>query len=376
MAVLEKLISYEQAVLDPAEELALHENGAKVKLRPLDNLALLCHFDGDPGESGQKMFGSIKNSISGTPYFPAGFHALDYDLEKFGQSSLLHLGTWLIGITLGSPPPEIVAAPELTVDFWARFSTMDTSSAERNLIDRYKNADPVANAWQIFMTDGQMGLRLNTTSGIFVLQTSGLNLNVNTWYHLRFSWSETQHQANIFVDGLTVASDAFEGTVIDSSNLLLQSPLQLLYSDVRQDAWMDELRIFNCFKPGEFAPPGAATKPYSANLPKAQVSVDAGFPSATWFPQDLSFLDETDFLNQGIKIRINADDDNTPEFAGEPLTLTQVRSSWPLVGRWFHIEFSFVSDGDVQRVLHSGKIGIKPMSQVLSRRAPEALRRI
>jgi len=375
MAGLEKLISYEQAALEPETELMLIENGSQITLKPLDGLAFLYHADGEPGHSGVQFFSALQEAINLAPVYCAGTHLLDYSTRKFGTSSLLHIGEWGPGISVCQPPQEIVFAPELTVDFWARFATLNTGGQERALVDRYRNCGSVVNSWLIFMIDGELGMRLNTTQGAVILQTSGLNLAVNTWYHVRAGWSEVQQAACIFLDGEPAAEAGFEGTVRDSLSLNYQSPLEILYSSLAQNVWLDELRIFNSFQAEPFLPPTAPTMPFSRNMPKAVVSLETGFNRAKWLPAGLCFLDESDFENQGILLRLDADDDQTPDFSGPLLKLAEARELAPLTGKWLHLEFSFISDGDIRPTLSSGKINVQTENHILPRREPEIIPR-
>jgi len=375
MAGLEKLLNYDEAVLVPESELMVIENGSKIKLKPLDNLVFLCHADGEPGHSGVQFFSAVPEAINNRPVHSAGTHLLDYSTRQFGTSSLLHVAEWGPGISVCQAPQEMIFAPELTVDFWARFYSLDTSGQERPLVDRYRNSGPVVSCWEIFMIDGELGLRLNTTEGSVVLQTSGLNLAVNTWYHIRASWSEIQQSAKIFINGEPVAEFSFAGTVLDSLSANYQSPVEILFSTIAQDVWLDELRIFNSFQADSFLPPSSPTKPFSENMPKAIVSLETGFPLAKWLPAGLCFLDESDFENEGILLRLHADNDHTPDFSGELLNLSQARELAPLAGKWLHLEFTFISDGNTPRALSSGKINVQTENHVLPRRAPELMRR-
>ncbi len=373
MASFEKIVQFDRAVLEPEAEL-LRVSAYEVKLRALDNLVFLCHLDGEPGPSGRQFFGATGEAVTQTPLCSLN-HQLDYGEKQFGSSSLYHSGDPAIGAVLCEPVPEMLFAPALTVDFWARFSSLNTGGCERRLADRFSDAGLLVNSWKMFLKDGELGLRLATSEGMFVLQSSGLDLTANNWHHIRASWSELEHSARIFADGSEAASGAFTGTVLDSQSLNYRSPLALLHSLAQHEAWMDEFRVFTVFMGDGFTPPDLATKPFSANVPRVMSSVDAGFQSATWFPAELGFLDENDFGNLGIKIRVHADDDNTREFSGDPLSLAQVRSLSPMVGRWLHFEFSLFSDGDTPRRLTVGRIGIKPVGQAVARRAPEAVRK-
>jgi len=374
MPSLEKLIKYDQAILEPAAELSLSDDGGSVKLKGLEDLVFLCHFNGTSGPS-HPFFALAKEETEGTDLCGAACVAFDYAVHKFGTSSLLQVAEWGPGTVICKPPKSLVFAPELTVDFWARFEDLQTGAAERSLIDRYRILPSPTASWMLFIIDGEIGLRLNTTNGQCTLQTSGLEMEPSTWHHIRAAWTENGHAMKIFLNGSLVAQGDFSGTVKDSDDPAGQNPLEIMFSAVPQNAWMDELRIFNSFKGDEFTPPDSPTQPFSSRIPRAKLSLDAGYNNATWILSELNFQNETDFQNDGIKIRLHGDNDNSPEFDGDPLSLDQARALDPLVARWLHLEFNFVSDGDTLRTLTSGKIGLKPEASIWTRREPEISRR-
>ena len=203
-----------------------------------------------------------------------------------------------------------------------------------------------------------------------------LSLDPLTYYHLRVTWSQANHIAKIFLDGQEIASLEWTGSISEDYDPL-NTPYMFFFANQNQALGMllDELRIYNRYMPDEFTPPTSATKPFSQNQPKAKLSVDSGFNNAVWWLSELGFLNETDFNNGGIKIRLDADNDNSPNFSGDLLSLNQVRNLGPLSGRYLHLEFSFISDGDTQRVLYSGKVGLKSQPLILNRREPEIIPR-
>ena len=314
MPSLEKLIRYDQVVLEPASELCVCENGETVKLKSLEDLVFLCHFNGTSGPSNQ-FFALAKEEVEGTDLCAAACVEFDYGIRKFGASSLMQNSEWGSGTVICKTPKSLIFAPELTVDFWARFADLQTGGAERLLIDRYRNLPSPTASWMIFLIDGEIGLWLNTTDGQYTLQTSGLDMQSSTWHHIRAGWTENGRAMKIFLDGSVVAQCDFTGTAIDSDDPAGQNPLEILLSGVPQNAWMDELRIFNSFKDDEFAPPIAPTQPFSSHLPKAKLNLDAGYNNATWILSELEFRNESDFQNDGIKIRLHGDNDNSPEFS-------------------------------------------------------------
>ena len=367
MAYLEKIIRYNQAELMPAEELEIIENGSKIQLKPLNNLVFLCHFD----QPHQNIMGPVKEELSGKLGF--GIGAVLANQAKFGTTGLLHYASSGAGGVVFSPPQEIISPNQLMIDFWIKFSSLDTGGEKRYLVDRAQSGN--IPSWGIFIQDGELGIDLWTDVLTYTFQTVGLSLTTGQWYHLRAGFDQSIDQVVLFLDGSRILEENFSGVIMDSSQVQDMCPINCLLSEVNQIVYLDELRIFNFFTNQEFTPPSQATSPYSSNQPKAVVSLDSGFSQANWPLNTLNFTDETDFEAGGIKLRLNASENSTPEFSGELLTLSQVRALGSLNGRYLHLEFTFISDGNVQRILPVGWVGIKPQNLVNSRRAPEIIRR-
>jgi len=367
MAYLEKIIRYNQAELVPEEELEIIENGSKIQLKPLNNLVFLCHFD----QPRWDIMGPVKEEISQNWGFGAG--AVLANEGRFGASGLLHYASAGAGGVVFAPPLEIISPVQLSIDLWVKFADLDTSGNKRYLVDRAQNGN--IPSWAIFIQDGELGIDLWTSFTFYTFQTVGLSLNPNQWYHLRAGFDQNSGITVLFLDGSRILEENFSGTINDSSLPQNMCPINCLLSGVNQMVYLDELRIFNFFTNQEFTPPSQATSPYSSNQPKAVVSLDSGFSQANWLLNTLNFTDETDFEAGGIKLRLNASENSTPEFSGELLTLSQVRALGSLNGRYLHLEFTFISDGNVQRILPVGWVGIKPQNLVISRRAPEIIRR-
>ena len=368
MAYLEKIIEYSSAKLMSEDELLISEDGVKIQLKPLGGLIFLCHFD----QAHIGFMGAVKEAISDDFGFGLGSHLANQ--AKFGTTGLYHIGNWGAGATIFHPPKEMINSSALTVDFWAKFESLDTSGKERYLVDRYQNG--TCSSWAIYLLDGELGVKLDTQSTNYTFQTSGLSLQTGVWYHIRFAFDQASGEVVLFLDGSEVISSSFSGNLMDSNEPQKMCPLNCLCSNVAQNTYLDELRIFNQFFGEEFTPPSQPTKPFSTSQPKAVISLDAGFDEAVWMPSTLIFFDETDFSEGGIKLRIYASSFEEPAFSGELLSLEQVRALAPLCGRWLHIEFTFISDGDTQRTLTSGKIGIKPRAYAITRRKPEIIRKL
>ena len=366
MAYLEKIIRYNQAELVPEEELEIVENGSKIQLKPLNNLVFLCHFD----QPSQDTFGPVKEEISQNWGFGVG--AVLAIEGKFG-TGVWHLANVSAGIVIFPPPQAIINPVQLTIDFWANFYTLDTGGEKRYLVDRSQSG--LRPSWGIFIQDGELGIDLWTSLGQHTFQTVALSLNTSQWYHIRAGFDQNTKQVILFLDGSRVLEESFSGVIEDSSQPQEMCPINCLLSLVAQPVFLDELRIFNSFTNEEFTPPSQATSPYSSNQPKTMLSLDSGYPQASWLLDTLNFTDETDFEAGGIKLRLNASENSTPEFSGELLTLAQVRAMENINGRYLHLEFTFISDGNVQRILPVGWVGIKPQNLVISRRAPEIIRR-
>jgi hypothetical protein len=377
MAYLEKLIKYDQAVLNPAGELEIIENGSRIRLRALDDLRLLHHFE--KVSVGAQNLGAMPDAISGIALIGTNSgHQLSSSKKKFGNNSLLDNAS-NYSVSVSDLDEKIGTAPALTVDFWYRPMNGNTSGWIRGLVDRWYPGP----CWRIYHINTDLAFNLNIClSGYLVLQTSGLNLAAFTWYHIRATFIDGDElnpgHAKIFLNGSEVAACDLNGTTQKFYGGPSTTYLRVLN---HLDCWsgvpchMDELRIFNAYLPDNFTPPSSATMPFSTNLPKAKLSLDAGVANALWILSDLAFLDETDFDSEGIKIRVDSDNDQTPVFSGDLLTLSQARMMGNLSGRYLHLEFSFSSDGDTQRTLYAGKAGLQSQRLALARQEPEIIAR-
>jgi len=370
MSGLEKFIQYADAVLEPGDELEVFDGGNKIRLKPIPgSLCLLCHFD---SEIGANLFSGVKEEISqgkgigyGTVYFDTGI----ISPPKFGNASYFQYG--LIGGGGVMFAPEVLFnADRLTIDYWYK---TDSGVCVNEIVSRWG----VQNIWSLWHDTTHLRFSIVTSDGEFnfiALDT----VIPGEWHHHRVSFNVQTGAVKMFVDGIRVGfEDVFTGALLpeNSSEQNQQWILALNNPNAFRASWLDELRIFKEYMPDEFTPPTEATKPFSQNTPRAKLSLDSGFNNARWFLSELGFLDETDFLNQGLKLRIDSDNDNSPNFTGDLLSLDYVRGMPPRVGRYLHLEFSFISDGDTQRVLYPGRIVVKPQSQILIRQEPEILRR-
>ncbi len=377
MAYLEKLIKYDQALLDPAPELEIVDNGSRLRLKPLDRLVYLSHFEKET--AGASDYGVIYEEINRIALIGTiSGHQLTTTLAKFGNSCLRDYAN-KYAVSVSDIPEAVVQAPELTIDFWYRPNTANTNGKIRSLVERWYPHW----CWRISHVNRELKLDIsNAPSSYVTLQTLGLNLDALTYYHIRATMRDGDEmnlgQAKIFVDGNEVAGCGFSGAVNKFGQGFDKSCLKILnsldYSSLVA-CYLDELRIFDQYRPDNFTPPSQATKPFSQDLPKARVSLDAGAANALWILSDLAFLDETDLLSGGIKIRADADNDNTPSFSGDLLTLSQTRMLANLPGRYLHLEFNFDSDGDTQRTLYAGKVGLQSQRLALARQAPEIIAR-
>jgi len=112
---LEKQITYGSAVLDPETELEKIEDNSRVKLKALDNLIYLCHFDEPVGV--WSNWYEISEEIEGLKIVRND--ALFYpDFPKFGPNCLLNILTENRSGAIAEVSPELVGIQEGTIDFW------------------------------------------------------------------------------------------------------------------------------------------------------------------------------------------------------------------------------------------------------------------
>jgi len=352
---LEKIISYGNAVLEPENELEVLENGSKIQLKPLKGLKFLAHFD-------DRTYHQAIFPFNGLGVLPEQPNTRISDEGKFARCLNSGGGNQELLFPVYS---ELSALFPLTVQFYLKLDIPLTPDLHK-IVERINYDDLSSIPWSCGFYGGEVYWFFKKDGQEMVILTSGLELQTERWYHLLFT--ADSGLAKIFLDGAEIAGgEIFEELAEGDCPLTLRVPTP--------GGFLDELAISGYFQEENFTPPNEPIKPFSSNQPKAIISLDAGFSSAGWDLSSLEFIDEEVFDSGGIKLRIDADDDNTPSFSGDPLTLDAVRALADLQGKFLHLEFSFFSDSQTQRVLSSGKIGVKPNGHILLRRKPEILRR-
>jgi len=346
MANLEKMIRYDQAVMEEG----LIQSDTTIKMAGVNNLYLLCHFETANQSSFDLHYGDKYGVISGgglisqAPFLGKNLYMsankspnclAPYDLDLGGINQL-----------------SIAFAVKVDVQWDGSF---------KNLLKRSSKFIIGNNTTNLFAT------AYDSSGTAVTIVTSGLGLTWDTWYWVNFVISP--EHIYLYCNNVLVADSVIDGILEDWG---IVDFIHILESRLRT-TYIDELIIRK--EAVQILKPTSPFKPYSQDLPKAEVSLDAGFDNALWLPNELGFLDETDFNNEGIKIRVDADNDNTADFSGDLLSLEQTRNLGTRSGKYLHLEFSFISDGNAQRILYPGKVGLKSQCLIQPRREPELIPR-
>jgi len=357
MSGLEKLIRYDTAVLAPG----LEKDGYKIRLQPVNDLAVLCHFE-TSDEGGLDVD------------YPPGRYAVNGYLGYSDQHNWPLLGNSYAvlpaeeEIYLLPKSSDLWGQENLSIAFGIRVDQSWSSSgniecfpglSDKFLIAHIDNTDLIACA-------------LDADGNLVIAWASGLELQYRNWYWLNFVISPTH--IYLYLSG--------EG---EEDQLITEAEISGIYDDTGNYDYMrlkwrtEQYYLIDEFiirkNSNQIPRPTEPFKVYSTAGPAAVVSLDAGFNNTVWLPETLAFVDEGDFENGGIKMRLDTDNDNSPNFSDQPLTLEQARSLEPRVGRYLHLEFTFISDGYTQRLLTNGKINVRPESHIVVRREPEVIRR-
>ena len=402
---LEKLIKYEDAILEPETELEVIENGSKIKLKPLENLILFSDFEK------AKIPGLEYVGILSRPECPEetvfwGNLIYENESSAFTGKNSLYKDADNEGVYV-YPPIGLGELDQFSIAFAVRCEQAWTTNDKwENLISLVNvqlqtkgtqqpdgDADIKIIAYDKNLTGYELiieGIKLFGGEGDPFWQNYqwfNLVVNKNTiqLYHQgKTHWLEEEF------DPVLIGEIIMEADIIKLSDVGFKDCIQISQLKTWEVFYFDAFifkktpEIIPAPVEVEENPPGSGNfakiaehlpQPYSSETPKAIVSLSTGFASTLWDLSSLSFFNEEVFENELVKIRIDCDDDNTPEFSGEPLTLDGVRALSDLTGKFLHLEFSFYSDGKTQRVLSSGKIGVKPSGYILLRRKPEILSR-
>lgn len=392
---LEKTIHYSSATLNPESELEKLDNDSKISLKPRDEdgnpLAALVHFNETNYDTTYKVARTFLDSAYARNMFCEGFTNWWTDNKKFGTAAARLGQLEAGGAKLGGAVFPFINGLNNMDEFsiQAQVYFLDVNAGTFGIFQEFSGySSPLQGGRWWFARQGTE-LKLVTfdkdnPQTCHTLITSGLSLQTGQWYQITVSYKKTEQaaRARIYLDAQKVA-ETDEAKQMKSFGENEAGRLGVggaYYSDIQIRAftcncYMDELIVW----PKEIAPAQVRTqalKPFSATEPKAYVTLDAGFKSAVWDASSLSFFNESDFQNNGIKIRWDADEDDTPEFEGSSITLSEFRAGDDPVGRYLHFEFSFSSDGDTQRTLHSGSIQLRfGKPGIIARTKPEIVRR-
>ncbi|GEM_PF-1461234 len=380
---LEKIIIYPYATLSSDNNLEKLEGCSKVALKPRDedgnHILVLSHFDESNIDTTYKWARMFNDSAYDARWIGRRLVKWNDTVPKFGAGCLYTY----------SPDYAALALPyharynnltDFTIEAFVRFH-LDTGT--KTIFNEYFYHTDKQGRWRLERNGTELRLITYDANGNYhTLSTSGLGLVTSQYYHIRFSHSYAGN-VKISVDGTEVASSSI-GKMLETLDETIcpfitiggyynHPSMACINSD---KICVDEFIMYKDILPSNYDVRTAACKPFSQDEPTATLTLDTGLKDAVWDASSILFVDETDFNNNGIKIRRDADDDNTPSFTGDPITLSQFRSGDNPLGRYLHLEFTFYSDGDTKRVLFPGKIdlcGGKP--SMLARRAPEIVRR-
>jgi len=366
-------IGYSSAVLD--QGLETREGGSRIRLKTVDEILALFRFD-DPGPDGNSrifadvvMGGKIQDAAVGyltkasSPgvfgqcvQFPStnARVILPGNYERFGQLGNFSLR---VRVKFDSTPYQYM------ISKWG-------GEGQRTFTVQVQGG----------VTWG--GLYLYTSANGITYGGPGLATLPawSGWHEIQFVMGSDQSAA-ISLDGVKKAE------LLNSPYLPLFNPPEDLFVPIclngylhtggLSNFYMDELILYGKKMPTDYTLAPETCQPFDQTSPTAKLSLDSGVNNSAWAFGSLTFADEADLSAGGIKLRYHLDNDNTPAFTGDPLTLAEFKALGTFSGRYLHLEFTFYSDGDCPRVLTSGSIQLFPKSWpgILARRQPEIVRR-
>lgn len=220
--------------------------------------------------------------------------------------------------------------------------------------------------WFLYRSTTELLLRTFDSAGAFHdLPTSGLGLLADTFYEYRVTYHGVDNdtsEVSISVDGDEIVSVnqaklLHEFTGPDYKRLFLSGPQNASGMSPSGDpGYYEEWIIYPAVLPPDYTPLGAAIAPFSTTSPTDVITGDSGVANTIWDMSTLTSLVLTNFTGGALRVRVNADNNNTPSFSGPLLTLAQAQGLANLVGRYPHVEVSFISDGNTQVALHPMEI--------------------
>lgn len=367
---LEKIITYSAAVLSNSDLLEKLVNDTRVAFRPHNpdesnaHIVALSHLDETNLDTTYRYPRSfIESAYDGR--FLTARDILWYPVKKFGDASVfVATSEGAIFLPFHTRYNNLT---RFTIEAFVRFENFSVS---RNyIINEYYWMDATHQGrWALKVATGGDALSFdvyNNTGDLHTLTASGLGLSLSTWYHIRISFEGNggANPTKISLDGSEIASGNLNYTppVMDESicppiaiggyqRHNVREPVYAIYGMV------DEFVMYDSVLPSNYTVQTSALKPFSQASPTVTVVADSGTTDSVWDMSTLAFFLETAFTSENIKIECDADNDNTPSFSGSPITLTATKALTDKTGRYFHIRFTFISDGDTNYTLHSGTI--------------------
>ena len=161
---------------------------------------------------------------------------IDTAQKEFGTASGLFDGVDSY-ISTGDSADWNFGAGNFTIDFWVRFNSL---TAYDVFITQYQDAE---NEWVLRRDDttNQLYFYCNVPGATIIeVPTSGLSLNVNTWYHIALVRNGSNFQ--IYVDGVSYASVTDTSDMPDfTGSLYIGMRGNLIHHPF--DGWLDEVRV-------------------------------------------------------------------------------------------------------------------------------------
>lgn len=366
-----ELIEYSNAILTPETELEKLEGDSKIKLKPQNNIIFLARFD---DEIGSHQTISKIPQLTGVICGEADYNGIVPD-SRFGNAlSISDQHSFCAFPFFDALANQNV----LKIGFWIKSPLWTTNGLVRVIVGRYYPG-PHSFSWAVVQVNSDLAfITMDSQENFWQIYAYNLNLQSDTWYYVVATTSPGIGKIFVGAEGdencVEVASGEMGEDIIEPGKLHLD-----VLSDIGEylsPLKIDELSIQTEYQENDFPVPDSPLLPFSQNLPKVRLSLDSSFQNAIWDMSTIGFFDEKDFENEGIKLRVDSDNNNTPLFSGELLTLAQTRALKRRIGRYLHLEFSFISDGDIQRTLYPGWIEHKAKPNLVVRRAPEIIPRI
>jgi hypothetical protein len=337
---LEKVIEYTNADLSPESDLEKLEGNSKVALRPRNaddggnaHVVLYSNFKEQEGNDLPSLVTWGLKDLAYDSWFSC--EAVKYIKEASG-GPVNHLGHDN-SFALATYSARYNNLQDFTVEF--RYTPKSVAAGVKVIAHEYFYYS-LSNRgrWVLDRNGSELKfITIDENGNAHALDTSGLGLLADTEYIIRVSYHAVGNgtsQARISVDGSEVAST-------DSAKLLKtfdeeDCPLITLgaYPDasdsppdrrLSDSCYIGDLAVYNSVLSTSYTPRAGLLKIFSQDEPKVTVALDSGLLGQKWDASSIVFTDESDFTDNGIKIRWDSDNDNSPEFSGDPLTLSEFR---------------------------------------------------